>query len=239
MDKNRMWVIGSVLAMVAVLLLGWVAGIQPQLAAAATADDERSTVEQTNIIQEAALAKLKEDFAGIDALKATLVPLAASVPSGTEAPAFVSQIDALAVAHGVTLAGITMADPVAYTPVVPPAAVAADGTDAAAAAADAPVAGSAEAVPTPEAAVAGAPPVTNSQITATNFASLAVSIDVSGSYTNVLNFVSALQSGTRLFMVTGLKTAAVADAPGEVTATISGFIYSLVAEGAATEVGAG
>lgn len=239
MDKNRMWVIGSVLAMVAVLLLGWVAGIQPQLAAAATADDERSTVEQTNIIQEAALAKLKEDFAGIDALKATLVPLAASVPSGTEAPAFVSQIDALAVAHGVTLAGITMADPVAYTPVVPPAAVAADGTDAAAAAADAPAAGSAEAVPTPEAAVAGAPPVTNSQITATNFASLAVSIDVSGSYTNVLNFVSALQSGTRLFMVTGLKTAAVADAPGEVTATISGFIYSLVAEGAATEVGAG
>lgn len=237
MDKNRMWVIGSVLAMVAVLLLGWVAGIQPQLAAAATADDERSTVEQTNIIQEAALAKLKEDFAGIDALKATLVPLAASVPSGTEAPAFVSQIDALAVAHGVTLAGITMADPVAYTPVVPPAAVAADGTDAAAA--DAPAAGSAEAVPTPEAAVAGAPPVTNSQITATNFASLAVSIDVSGSYTNVLNFVSALQSGTRLFMVTGLKTAAVPDAPGEVTATISGFIYSLVAEGAATEVGAG
>lgn len=233
MDKNRMWVIGSVLAMVAVLLLGWVAGIQPQLTSAAAADEERSTVEQTNIIQAAALAKLKEDFAGIDALKASLEPLAASVPSGTEAPAFVSQIDALAVAHGVALLGLTMADPVAYTPVDPPAAVEADGTDAAA------TETSAEVVPAPEAAVAGAPPVTNSQITATNFASLAVSIDVSGSYTNVLNFVSALQSGTRLLMVTGLKTAAVPEAPGEVTATISGFIYSLVSTETATEVGAG
>lgn len=235
MDKNRMWVIGSVLAMVAVLFLGWVAGIQPQLAAAGIANAERATVEQTNVVQAAALAKLTEDFASLDSLKASLAPLADSVPSGTEAPAFLSQMDALAVAHGVTLVGITMADPMAYTPIVPPATVPTGGTDA-----EAEVTSEVQtdAAAAPEAAVAGAPPVTNSQITSTNFASLAVNVEVSGSYANVLNFVSAVQSGTRLFMVTGLKTAAT-DAPGEVTATISGFIYALVSAEAATEVGAG
>lgn len=234
MDKNRIWVIGSVLVMVVVLVLGWIVGIQPQLAATAAANDQRASVEQTNVMQEAALAKLKEDFAGIDALKDELASLSQSVPTGTEAPAFINQLDALAIAHGVTLKGVTMADPQAYTPVAAPVAAETatdsdEGAEAEATPAPAP-----EPVPT-----AGVPPVTNAQITAENFASLGMGITVSGSYANVLAFVDGLQTGTRLFLVTGLDTVASTESPDQVDATITGLIYALVSAETATEVGAG
>jgi Tfp pilus assembly protein PilO len=232
MDKNRLWVIGSVVVMVAVVALGWVLGIQPQLSAATEANSQRATVAQTNAAQEASLAKLKEDYKSIGKLNEQLAALDESVPSGTDAPDYVNQLDALAAASQVTLKGLTVADAQAYTPVAPvaPAAPAASG-DAAA-------------TPTPTEAPAlvaapGSPPVTNAKITAENFASLAVQITVSGPYTNVLNFVNGLQTGKRLFLVTGLATTAVADSPGVVDGTISGLIYSIVTPTTPSVVGAG
>ncbi|MCI4656464.1 hypothetical protein [Cryobacterium zhongshanensis] len=216
MDKNRIWIIGSVVIMVAVLAMGLLLGIQPQLAAVATADQARVAVEASNAGQAAVLAKLQSDYAGIDALKAELIPLRASVPSGTEMPSFVTQLDALAGSTSVTLTGMTVSDAVPYAA---PAALAATGTTDAAA--------------TPAAVM----PLTNAQITATTFASLAVSITVTGSYAHALDFISGLQSGQRLFLVTGINTAPVAEdatadakksATGDITATITGLVYVLV-----------
>ncbi|MEC5152208.1 hypothetical protein [Cryobacterium sp. GrIS_2_6] len=217
MDKNRIWVIGSVVVMVAVLAIGLLLGIQPQLAAVATADQARAAVEASNAGQAAVLAKLKSDYAGIDALKAELVPLQASVPSGTEMPSFVTQLDALAGSKSVTLTGMTVSDAVPYAA---PAALASTGTDSAT-------------TGTPAAVM----PVTNAQITATTFASLAVSITVTGSYAHALDFISGLQSGQRLYLVTGITTAPLAadsttdsktSATGDITATITGLVYVLV-----------
>lgn len=218
MDKNRMWIIGSVVVMVAVIALGFLLGIQPQLAAVATANDARVAVEAANSGQAAVLAKLKSDFAGIDDLKAKLVPLQASVPSGTEMPRFVTQLDALAGSTSVTLSGMTVADAVPYAA---PVALAATGT------ADATAGTSTSTTP-----------LTNAQITATTFASLAVQITVTGSYAHALDFISGLQSGQRLYLVTGITTSPVAEAvatgttkatvPGDITATITGLVYVLV-----------
>ena len=246
MDKNRLWLIGSALMMVLVVGLGWVVGIQPQVAAISTANDQRVSVEQTNAGHRASLAKLKEDFKGIDSLDQELASLSKSVPSGTSAPDYVDQLDALAIANGVTLKGLTIADAQAYTPVAPvaPAAPAAE-------------AGSPEPGPAPTAtpaptAAPGSPPVTNPGITEANFASLSVQITVSGTYSNVLKFVNGLQTGTRLFLVTGLTTTAATEssAPADSEATtkpaaapasdemvngsISGLIYSIVASSAPT-----
>lgn len=221
MDKNRLWVIGSVLAMVVVVVLGWLVGIQPQLDAISTSANEQATVDVTNAGHAARLAKLKEDFKDIGKLKAELAPLDASVPTGTEIPAFVDQLDALAGGTQVTLLGITVADAKPYTPVADPTAPVADSGSASTPAPSA----------TPTSAPApttGVPPFTNTKISANNFAALAVQITVKGDYTNVLNFVNGLQVGTRLFLVTGLTTAAAADNPGAVEANISGLIYALV-----------
>ena len=227
MDKNRLWMIGSVLVMVLVLVLGVVVGIMPQLAAKATADTERASVETSNAGQSQVLAQLKKDFEGIEALKDELAPLSASVPSGTEMPAFVNQLDALAIETQVTLTGITVADAVPYAPVAAPV--------------EAEVVAESGSTPTPtpspsEAAIepgAGVPPVTNSQITGDNFASLAVTVSVKGSYGNALRFVNGLQTGKRLFLVSGLTTTLEtadegAASTGDVTATVVGLVYVLV-----------
>ena len=231
MDKNRIWIIGSVVVMVAVLVMGLLLGIQPQLAAVASANDARVAVEASNNGQASVLARLKTDFAGIDALKAELVPLQASVPSGTQMPGFVTQLDALAGTTSVTLTGVTVAEAMPY---VPPVALADTGTTGASAG-------------TSAAKAAGTMPLTNAQITATTFASLAVSITVTGSYAHALDFVNGLQSGQRLYLVTGLTTAPLTGTAGTagsptapagsatkaiaadgVTATITGLVYVLV-----------
>ncbi|TFC13981.1 hypothetical protein E3O19_11625 [Cryobacterium algoritolerans] len=221
MNKNRLWMIASVLVMVLVLLLGVVLGVQPQLASAAAADEQRASVEASNAGQATVLAQLKKDFAGIDKLKTELAPLSDSVPRGTEMPAFVNQLDALSGASQVTLTGITVADAVPYAPVAAPVVAAPAAKEGEAA------------TPTPSAApsTAGVPPVTNSSITAENFASLALTVTVSGSYGNALNFVNGLQTGKRLFLVSGLSTSkdAVAGRGADtVVATITGLVYVLV-----------
>lgn len=219
-----MWTIGCVLLMAFLLIGGVLLGVQPQLAAASAATQQRATVAASNAGQAAVLEQLKSDFDGIDVLKAELKPLTASVPSGTRMPALVNQIDALAGATQVTLDGLTFSEASPYTPVEAPAADAEPATEAES---------SPEPVPAPAPPTAGVPPITSAQITATNFASLAITVTVTGSYGNALNFVHGLQMGERLFLVTGLTTTAQASAEGEsstedVTATISGLVYVLV-----------
>lgn len=225
MDKNRIWTIGSVLAMVLILALGALLVVQPQLATAAVAEADRVAVEASNAGQATVLKQLRADFAEIDVLRDELAPLAASVPSGTAMPAFVNQLDGLASASQVTLAEITVADAVPYTPVVAPVVAAPTEPGSTPSGSPAPDA-------EPIAPTAGVPPVTSAQITAENFASLEVTIQVSGSYGNALNFVSGLQTGKRLFLVTGYSTATStgtdAVASTDVVATITGLVYVLI-----------
>lgn len=246
MDKNRLWVIGSVLLMGAILALGFMLGIQPQLKAAGTANAERASVEASNEAQSVVLAQLKEDFAGIDGVRAELAPLNLSVPQDTEMPAFVNQLSALASQAQVTVTGITIDGAVAYAPVVAPAAVAPAGEATAgdANASPAPVATDAAAVPAVP-VTGGVPPVADPRITAANFASLGVQVTVKGDYARVLDFVNGLQTGSRLFLMSGLTTtedapvaapastekgtpSAAPAASGTVTGTISGLVYVLV-----------
>lgn len=242
MDKNRLWVIGSVLVMVVVVVAGWFVAVQPQLAAKAVADSQRAGVEQVNTAHEVLLATLKQDFEKIDELKAELAPLDASVPSGTDIAAFVDQLDLLSGAAGVTLTGITVADAAPYTSVATPVVAPVEGAPVPEST-PAPTESAPPAVPAPTPPVAGTPPVTNSLITSTNFASLAVQVTVTGDYSSVLNFVNGLQTGTRLFLATGLSTSvstALADAKVVTTgvdATISGLIYVLVPQAAGVPAG--
>jgi Tfp pilus assembly protein PilO len=223
MDKNRIWVLGSVIVMVAVVALGFLLGIQPHLKSIAAARADSAAVEVVNLAQTATLDALKLDFAGIDEVRAELEPLNLSVPTGTEMPTFVNQLSELAARSRVTVAAITVADAVAYSPVV---ATPAEGA--------APVAEDAEAtdaVPTEVGPVetAGIPPVVDALITEDSFASLNVQLSIQGDYDRVLEFVDGLQTGGRLFLVSGISTAnsSEEDSVG-VEATISGLVYVLI-----------
>jgi Tfp pilus assembly protein PilO len=205
--------------------LGWFLGIQPQISAVAAADDARASVAVTNAKSEAALAKLKSDYNNLSSLEDDLKTLTASVPSGTEIPALVNELNSLVTAHGVTFVGMTVADAQPYKPVVPPAAAPSASSGSTATPSPSPSAAPAPVVPT-----AGMPPVTNTLISPANFAAIPVDLTVEGGYTNVLDFVEGLQTGSRLFLVTALSTAASTQGTG-VDGKISGLIYVLIPPG--------
>lgn len=223
MDRNRLWLIGLVAVMVAVVAMGWLLGIQPQLAAATSADQSRAEVQSENATNETVLAKLKKDYSSIGELKQQLISLRQSVPASPDMSAFVAELDTLSGSHQVTVKTIAVSDAMPYTPpVAPPAAATSTASPSP----------SPSPTPTPVAAAPTTPPappaVTNSKITAANFIAIPIQLSLSGTYSNVLDFVNGLQMGPRLFLVTKFSTTASSDptaAPGAVDATVGGYVY--------------
>ncbi|TFD51783.1 hypothetical protein E3T43_15995 [Cryobacterium sp. Hh7] len=232
MDKNKLWLIGSMLVTSVIVVLGVLLGVQPQLDSMNAADASRAAVQSTNAGHVALLARLKHDFEDLDALTATAEALAESVPSGSAMPAFVDQLDAQAQAVGLTLTGMTVTEAQAYVPVLPevPAAAAAAATSTGSAAPDSEGASAAA-----SSAAEAATPAPVALITESNFAAFPLQITVTGTYAQVLEFVASVQSGSRLFLVHGIDTAQASGEETLVDATISGLVYSLVA--ATTSVG--
>ncbi|MDQ1582797.1 MAG: hypothetical protein QOF36_851 [Microbacteriaceae bacterium] len=227
MDRNRLWLIGLVAVMVAVVALGWLLGIQPQLAAAANADQQRATVQTQNAANETVLAKLKKDYGSIEELKQQLVSLRQSVPASADMSSFVTELDSLSAAHQITVKTITVSDAMPYTPPAAPVPAPASTASPSATPTPAPTA-AAPAAPT---APPAPPAVTNSKITAANFIAIPVQLSLVGTYSNVLDFVNGLQMGPRLFLVTTFSTTASTDTTagaGAVDATVGGYVYVVV-----------
>lgn len=213
MNKNRMWVIGAILTMVVTVAAGWLIGIAPQLAVAASANNDRANVMAANTRNEILLAKLKRDYQNIDALKNQVSILQNSVPTTADVSSFVTELNSLANARKITLKSITVSDAKAYTP----------STQAAAA------------KTTPSSS-----PQTNPKITATNFVTIPVQIGVTGDYGRVLDFVNDVQLGRRLFLVSALSSTGSTNSKGakgsptasggsqRVDSSITGYMYVLL-----------
>lgn len=234
MDRNRLWLIGLIAVMVAVVAMGWLLGIQPQLAAAAAADQQRSTVQTQNATNETVLAKLKKDYSSIEELKQQLVSLRQSVPASADMSAFVTELNSLSAGHQVTVKTITVSDAMPYT--APAAPAAAPSASASPSATPTPV--PTAAAPAAPVAPTAPPAVTNSKITAANFIAIPIQLSISGPYSNVLDFVNGLQMGPRLFLVTTFSTTASSDktaGAGAVDATVGGFVYVVLDANAAAE----
>ncbi len=213
MNKNRMWVIGSVLAMAVTVAAGWLIGISPQLATVASANSDRANVIASNTRNGILLAKLKRDYENIDALKNQVATLHESVPTSADVSSFVTELNTLANARKVTLKSINVSDARAYTPM----------TQAAAAK-----------------TTTSSSPQTNPKITTTNFVTIPVTIGVTGDYSKVLDFVNDVQLGRRLFLVSTLSSMGATNSKGvkgspttsggsqRVDSTIAGFMYVLL-----------
>ena len=228
MGHNRLWHIGAALVTSVVVVLGWLLGIQPQLDTMTAAEENRSTVQITNVGHATLLARLKRDSANLGALARTAQKLAESVPSGSAMPAFVDQLDAQAQAAGLTLTGMTVTEAKAYAPVPPAAAAPEAAANEAVPPTGVDVASPVAAVPAAAALAVTGAVTPAAQITASNFAAFPMQVTVTGTYAQVLDFVASLQSGDRLFLVNGLDTVPAPGLPELVDATISGLVYSLV-----------
>jgi Tfp pilus assembly protein PilO len=208
----------TVFLMVVLVAAGWFLVAQPQLAAAATANQTLTGVQSQSAATQATITQLIGEQKKLPSLTKDLAALRLSIPAGAESSAYINGLDALAAASGVTITELKLDDPVVYSSAAPPPAVAAT-----AGATPTPT-------PTPTAAKAPAPtgwtPPTDSRITGSNFIAIPVSVTTSGDWPTTLAFLKGLQSGQRLFLITGLTTEA--DASGLLKATVKGYIYVLL-----------
>ena len=231
MNTTRIWVVATVVLSIGLLLGGWFLGVQPKLVEAGTAELQRVDAVALNVTNEQTLAELKEQFESLDAIEAELAAVQKAMPYRLDAPTLLVQLNALSGTTGVSVTEIKFEEPRAYGAPVPVAAPVAEtpaegDTEATEEAPIEPVAAVAPVAPvTP-------PTVTDARITAANFVAVPMSVSVLGTYNTTQAYVRSLQSGERLFLVTGLTLNPVDSAsigPDALfTGVITGYVYVLL-----------
>ncbi|MEY2847808.1 MAG: hypothetical protein RI885_473 [Actinomycetota bacterium] len=237
MTKTKIWMIGSLAIAGLILLAGYFVGVSPLLAQASLSDAATRDAQAQNTANESTLAQLEVEFAQLPDLAAKLAATTSSVPATANMPDFLAQVEAAQVASGSKLTNFAQSDAQPYIPVaaaVDPSAApvepAADETATDAAAGESAVQpAAAEIVPASSAAAS----VLNAQfVTGSNFAVIPVSMESKGTLDQVLAFITAVQNGPRLYLVTKLDIT-FDETEGGFTANMDGFVYSLDTESVA------
>jgi len=219
MQTHRLLSALTVFLMIVLVAAGWFLVAQPQLAAAATANATLVDVQSQSVATQATIKQLIGEQKDLPKLTKDLAALRLSIPAGAESSAYINGLDALAAASGVTITELTLSDPVVYSSPAP--------------AAPAPTAGATPSpAPKPSASPTAAPvktgwtPPSDARITGANFIAIPVSVTTAGDWATTLTFLKGLQSGQRLFLITGLSTEL--DQSGVLKATAKGYIYVLL-----------
>jgi Tfp pilus assembly protein PilO len=116
-SSTRLWIIGSMLLVIAIVAMGWFLGVSPKLAEAATAGQQKSEAEAQNVVHESEIAVIKKQFDQLPALKSQLAVLRAAVPAGNGMSAFLDELHALEQQNQVSLTDFKAGDGEPYTPV--------------------------------------------------------------------------------------------------------------------------
>lgn len=207
---NRIWVIGTVIVIVAVAAMGWFLGISPVLDTVNSNDAQRQTVETQNLAQERNLAAIKKEFQNIDKLKSQLADLRIVIPDSDDLSTFIGQLHQLEASSSVVLNSISTGDGRVF---------AAPETQGNATTAE----GASDSAEDPSIAA----------VSKGNFVVVPIELRVTGAHAQVMDFIDALQKGPRLFLVTDL-TVAEDTAGGDVySGSISGYVYVLLDNGGA------
>lgn len=175
--STQVWGLLTFVVVVGVLAAGWFLGVSPQLAGQAQAESLRKSALAQNDGIRATIADLKDKQDQLAEFQSRDAELQRAIPSSVESAEFLSGLNALAAASGVTIEQISLNE---VTPYTPPGA--ADASDLAPA------------------------PVTDSRINGENFYLVPVSISVSGGWAEVLAFTHGVQTNGRLVLVTKVST---------------------------------
>ncbi|MDR6971502.1 hypothetical protein [Leifsonia shinshuensis] len=224
MNATRLWTIGAIVLAAAILVGGWFLAIQPQISAASDAAAERFTVDQANAVNLAKLAKLKQDYADMPTIDKELASLRRSVPTDTaDYPSFMKDLSAAAAADSVTITSITFSDTIPD----PGPANGASTPDA-----SGPSTSTATPAPTasPTASPAPAAPGGTAAANAPLLVATPAVVTVKGSWTAVRAFLKSVQTGSRLFLVTGASLLP-SDNAAAVEAKVNGYIYTVLPKG--------
>lgn len=205
MNASRIWTLGAVVAIVAIVAGAVGLGVQPQLAAASAADAATVQAQAQNGTTQIELARLSKLAATQSTLDATNSTLGSAITGSLRLSTFSRQVRDTAVLDGVKLVTLSPGDATPYTPAA--------------------ASSSAESSTTASGAAAGQFGRTSTQITAANFTLIPVTITVSGTESAAIQFASDVQHMNRLFAVDTVTYSKGTE--GSPSTTISGSIYAL------------
>lgn len=211
----------TILAMVVVVAAGWFLFAQPQVAAAQSGAEQLASAQTQVQSAQTRVAKLRDDTGKLSELQAQLAQLQASIPQDIDAAPFIRQLAAQAAQYGVTVTSVSVSDPVYY--------VAPQGSGAASSSTGA----SPSPAPSASATAAAAAPSTPSgwtapgdpAITGSNFVTIPVNVAFTGDWGQTISFLTGLQTGTRLYLVSKMSASAAAD-DGTVEISTTGLLYA-------------
>lgn len=116
MNQSRVWTIGAVLLIVALIVGTWFLGVAPRLGDARDADAAREQAVAVNNIHRQTLSDLKADFDRIDEIILELEEARSVVPDVPEVSGYVASLHGTARQTGATVQELSVALPVAYQP---------------------------------------------------------------------------------------------------------------------------
>lgn len=135
MTKMRQWSLLTGLAILVILIAGWMLVVKPQHATANNIQSQATSVQQHNSLLANQVASLRARSKDLPAQQAKLAAISVKIPDNPALPGLIRSLTSAATGAGVDLVTIAPATPIAVTPAVGGAtgAVAAGPTSAAAA----------------------------------------------------------------------------------------------------------
>ena len=217
--NNRIWVIGAVFVMVAILALGFFLGAAPRLDEVAKNETERQAVITQNEIQANVLAGLERDFENITEFTARLAELQKSIPSTNDLSTFIGELKVLEDKSGVVLTNFASGDGEPFVLDLglpePEAPAEEEGEEGA------------EGEETEAPAAPAVPEGTITQsLSPDEFVAIKIAMSVTGKQASILNFVNNLQNADRRFLVDSLRISSEDNKSYE--GVIGGWVYVLI-----------
>ncbi len=200
----RFWGPASVASAVAIAAAGFLLGVQPALASAATDSDAASAAVTQQHVVEAKLARLSSVAAHQAELDARQAVLTKAVPSTLRANTFIRRVNELAALDGVKVTAIAPEQGVPYAPAETSAAT-----------------------PTSTAGASVVYGKSDPAITKSNLVVIPVTLTGSGTREALQGFTRDIGQDERLFAVTTYALAADESVPGGWSVTLTGSIYAV------------
>jgi hypothetical protein len=127
--NNRIWILGTVIASLAVIAVGVAIGILPKLTETSINTLELANVQAQNAAYQAELELLKQQFENIDEVRDELEQLQESLPADGDYPGFIEEVAGISQETGVQILETAQTAPIVY------GSTATDGSDTGTAAA--------------------------------------------------------------------------------------------------------
>lgn len=214
MTGNKLWTLGVVVVIAAVVGMGWFLAIAPVLGQAAASESQAEGIVTQNRASDASIAKLAALSRQQPSQQKILAALQAAVPDSANLNDFLDQLQVLAQANGVTITNFTAAEAVGY--------------GGAAGAAPTQVARTPATNPgstTPAAPTPAVPTAATGGALAGKLFTVPITLALTGQSDGVLAFTRAAQTGIRFFLVTGVAFSGASN-PGA-SGTLTGSIFVL------------